>query len=145
MEQRSLADRAIRINEALLARIRDAVRGAGATLVLLPVPTKCEYVESCGQGGQLRVRDTAHRVLEATAERLGVLFVPTLDALDRSHFWEKDGYWRPSGHARIAERLGDFLAGEGLIDGRDRLSWRGVSAIHATGSNRPMDPRPIGG
>jgi lysophospholipase L1-like esterase len=114
--ERRLADRAIRINDLLMARIRDAVRGAGATLVLLPAPTKCDYSESCRRGGKLGVRDAAHEVLSETAEHLGVLFVPTLDALDLSHFWERDGHWRPSGHARIAERLGDFLAGKGLLD-----------------------------
>ncbi len=115
-EDKALADRAIRINEALLARIRDAVRGAGATLVLLPVPTKCEYSARCRRGGEVRVREVAHRVLAETAVRLGVPFVPTLDVLELSDFWEKDGHWRPSGHARIAERLGSFLAGEGLLD-----------------------------
>jgi hypothetical protein len=115
-DERALAERAIRINEALLARIRDAVRGAGATLVLLPVPTKCEYAEACRQGGEVRVREAAHRALAETAVRLGVPFVPTLDAVDLSDFWEKDGHWRPSGHARIAERLGTFLANEDLLD-----------------------------
>ena len=115
-EPRSIADRAIRINEALLARIRDAVDTAGATLVLLPVPTKCEYARSCRGEGEIRVRDGAHRVLAETAARLGIRFVPTVDALDRSDFWAKDGHWRPSGHARIAERLGDYLASDGLVD-----------------------------
>lgn len=139
-DERVLVDRAIGINEALLTKVRDAVRGAGAVFVLLPVPTKCEYGDGCGQAGEPRVRDAAHRTLEETAEDLEIPFVPTLDALGRSDFWEKDGHWRPSGHARIAERLGDFLAGEGLLDRRDRLSRRGVPAIHATGSRQPMDP-----
>lgn len=115
-EDKALADRAIRINEALLARIRDAVRGAGATLVLLPVPTKCEYSARCRRAGEVRVREAANRVLAETAVRLGVPFVPTLDVLELSDFWEKDGHWRPSGHARIAERLGSFLVREGLLD-----------------------------
>lgn len=114
--QRLLADRAIQINEALLREIRDAVRRTGAELVLLPVPTKCEYAARCRGDGEVRLRDGAYRVLEASADRLGIRFVRTLDALDRTNFWQKDGHWRPSGHARIAERLDAFLENTRLLD-----------------------------
>ncbi len=115
-EQRALVERAIRINEALLRAIRDAIRAAGSELVLLEVPTKCDYAERCRIEGESRLRDGAHRSLAATADRLGIPFVYTVDALDLSHFWVKDGHWRPSGHERIAERLDAYLANEGLLD-----------------------------
>ena len=97
--------------------IRDAVREAGSELVLMAVPTKCEYSADCrGEESAPRPRDGAHRTLEETAGRLGIRFVPTLDVLGPEHFWERDGHWRPEGHARIAERLGERLEAEALLD-----------------------------
>ncbi len=114
-EARALAERAIAIDEALLRRVRDAVVARGAALALLPVPTKCEYVSPCRPGGEHVVRDGPHRILAEAAARLGVAFVPTLDALTLDDFWREDGHWRPSGHARIAERLAAGLERAGLL------------------------------
>jgi hypothetical protein len=113
-EERSRVEQAIRINEALLREIRDGVEAGGSTLVLLPVPTKCEYSERCRTDNSA-LRDDAYLILEETADRLGIRLVPTLDAIDGRDFWEEDGHWRPSGHARIAARVGDYLVGEGLL------------------------------
>lgn len=102
-EDRTLADKAIAINAALLGKIQDRVTASGKKLVLLPVPTKCEYSLTC-KNDNSGLRSSSYRILEDTADRLGIGFIPTLDAIDSSHFWEKDGHWRPSGHARIAAR-----------------------------------------
>jgi hypothetical protein len=117
-ESKAILEEAVAINSALLEQIRDRTAASGASLAIAPVPTKCEYSSRCrneDDSARQTVRRGAYTVLEQTAARLGIVFIPTLDALDGNDFWRQDGHWRPSGHDRFARRLGQELDARGLL------------------------------
>jgi hypothetical protein len=106
--ERQVLDQAVTINRLLLERIRDDLRNAGVELVLVSIPTKCEYSERCDNAGGLRRARPFERLRETT-RALELPLVETLDTLEIGDFWKMDGHWNPRGHQKMARAIGDFL------------------------------------
>lgn len=105
--ERTLAQRAVEINRALLASIAAELRRRGIPLLLVPAPTKAEYPVSAPPGSRHHLR--ADAILRETSAELGISHVDTVPHLELADFWELDGHWRPRGHAKIARLIADAL------------------------------------
>jgi len=112
---------------AFFSRCREA--GARPALVLAPSLWQLEgrwgeLVARYGVDPAVLERARLHDDLAAAAAEAGVPcldLLPALDALGpEAHFpWEQ--HWTAAGNARVAERLGAWLAAEGLLpDGGER-------------------------
>jgi hypothetical protein len=111
-EKRAAVEKVLAIDRLLLREIAARVARAGARLVILPAPTKCELGRCFGGDGTPNLR--VYRELEATARAIGAGFVDTSATLGTEDFWEKDTHWRASGHRKIAEVLARYLEGHSL-------------------------------
>jgi hypothetical protein len=124
-------DRAWRITDAVLERLRDRAAQAGAPLAIVGIPewrmldraywqrdASKRLVES-GRGGP----DAPARLLSAAAGRLNVphldllrTFQPRVDANGLYRYYiEGDYHWTPEGHVVAADAVTTFLVENGLL------------------------------
>lgn len=106
-EASKLADRMAAVNEKLLMHIRDKAKKANVQLAVLVAPTKCEYGD-CFPGEEARNMRARDRLLQ-TLRKLDIPAIDKTDIMDISDFWTTDGHWRPSGHAKLAGGIVDWL------------------------------------
>lgn len=99
---------AVRINTALIGKIKAALDTYGIKLVLLTAVTKFQY-DPKGQYGHVRVDYGFSSALKATGNEIGVDVIDTIDVLNGFDFWEKDGHWKPSGHLKTATEVCGYL------------------------------------
>jgi len=106
-EARSLADKAVAVNGALLTAIRDRLRREGVPFAVVVAPSKCEF-GACFPGENavnLVVRDR----LLATLKELAIDALDPTGEMTLGDFWAIDGHWRPSGHDKIARLVRAWL------------------------------------
>jgi lysophospholipase L1-like esterase len=105
-------DAAYEVNRILLGKIRDKVQAALGPdrFAVLLVPGK-EFV---GMASAKVPRDAdPSTVAVHLRQTLSDLAIPVIDGREvirPEDFWENDGHWRPSGHAKVGRLLVDFLA-----------------------------------
>ena len=90
--------------ESILNTIRNRVEGTlgPKSFAVLIVPSIYEYQE------YLTEKDDAiraHHRFVVSLKRLHIPFIDVRDAITAADFWEHDGHWRPSGHAKIARLI----------------------------------------
>ena len=111
-QERAARDNAWKVNRLLLADIRDKVQaalGPGRFAILL-VPGQ----ESYGMEGSKAPRGSnPATVAEGVLAQLKELSIPAIDAREvirPEDFWQQDGHWRPSGHAKVGRMVAAWLA-----------------------------------
>jgi hypothetical protein len=122
-------DRAWRISEALLARLRDRSTELGAPLVIAGAPEwrtlapeewRREVASPRLDRGQLKIEAPTDR-LGTIANGLGVPYVDLLPAFQAAaaaaagpYYYDFDKHWTAAGHAVAARAIGDALVAAGL-------------------------------
>jgi hypothetical protein len=101
------ADSMAAINEKLLAQIREKAVKSSVKLAVVVAPTKCEY-GACFAGEEARNMRARDRLLQ-TLRELDIQVIDKTEVMGISDFWKTDGHWRPSGHAKIADGIIDWL------------------------------------
>ena len=110
-DERAARDNAWKVNRLLLAAIRDKVRAALGPdrLAVMLVPGK----ESFGmEGSKAPKGSNPATVAEGVLAQLKELSIPAIDAREvirPEDFWQDDGHWRPSGHAKVGRMLAAWL------------------------------------
>ncbi|MBX3454271.1 SGNH/GDSL hydrolase family protein [Ferrovibrio sp.] len=104
----AVAHQAIATVGATMAEINHRLNVAGISLLVMTVPTKCEF-DDCVRGGSER-NTRARDALIGALDRAGIPWLDLLDIIEPTDFWQSDGHWRPSGHRKAAERLTAHLA-----------------------------------
>jgi GDSL-like lipase/acylhydrolase family protein len=96
------------VNELILNEISRQLFKHNVALAVLTVPTKCEYGQffpSLTQSPNLRARDA----LRSATGRQGIPLIDTVEHLAFEDFWSIDNHWRPSGHAKVAGAVVDWM------------------------------------
>jgi hypothetical protein len=105
---------AFKLNELILAAMKhkiDTAMGPDRFAVLL-VPTKWDLPGDLPRSDA--VYDTVAKRLLASLTRLGIPAVDGRAVITEDDFWKRDMHWRPSGHRKIGNLLGEYL--DKLID-----------------------------
>ena len=113
-EQRRVRSQGIRINEAILEKIRDTLDEHGIPLIIASAPTKREYNKD-RMYGQQGYFPSAERVLIDSTDKLGIVSISNVYHLDGTDFWVNDGHWNPSGHKKMAASLAKLITEKGYI------------------------------
>lgn len=111
-EAAAFAERMVAINTKLLTQIRDKARAHKVCLAVVVAPTKAEY-GACFPGETARNMNARDHLIK-TLEELDIPAIDSTDAIDVADFWQTDSHWRPSGHAKIADGILDWLARSSL-------------------------------
>lgn len=121
-EQRRLKYDAISINEALLGGIAREFAEADVPMVIVPAPSKREYLRNAAYGriyGQNYGHEgyflQAQTVLLETCGRLRLPCPKTVSILTGHDFWVMDGHWKPEGHRKMGVAVAAFLKERHLI------------------------------
>jgi len=96
-----------RINELLLDAIRQRVDqeiGPNRFAVAL-APTQFEYQPATRDFDP----DAVHAGMLASLRRLDIPVIDGRATITPADFWERDGHWRPSGHAKFGELIAKYL------------------------------------
>jgi hypothetical protein len=94
------------VNSLILNAMRTTLAERQIPLAVVTAPTKCEY-GACWPGDLHRGR--ARDLLKTGAESSGIPLIDTVERLSLADFWTEDAHWRPSGHARMAEALSEWI------------------------------------
>lgn len=100
-----------RLDDAILASMREQIEasiGPGRFAVLL-APTKYEYGEDLEAWPDADPAAVANG-MAASLVKLEIAALDGRDVIAPADFWNRDGHWRASGHAKIARQLGTFLS-----------------------------------
>ena len=108
---------AIAINKALLKETARSFEREGLDLVVVSAPSKREF-NLRGETGHTGYYDEAENILKQTCMELGIPFLPTVDKLTGEDFWDKDGHWSRSGHAKMASAISSYLSESGKLKHR---------------------------
>ena len=103
-----------RLNELILASMKrkiDATIGPDRFAVML-VPTKWDFPNQLPRADG--VHDTVAKGVLASLSRLGIPAIDGRNAVAMGDYWARDMHWRPSGHKKIGNQLGEYL--DKLID-----------------------------
>jgi len=119
-EQIRVKSDGIRINEAILAEIRDALDEHDIPLIVAAAPTKREYNQRRRYGHQ-GYYPSVERILIRSTEKLGIVSVSNIHNLDGSDFWVKDGHWNPTGHQKMATSLARVIYEKGYMEANKAL------------------------
>ena len=92
----------IRINARLLEKLVAAYSARGIPVIVLAVPTNCEFGNCFGIGKRT---DAANKALKAAVGALPVTYIDPTETFSLEDFWKKDGHWRVSGHNKIVAAL----------------------------------------
>ncbi|MDX2290527.1 MAG: SGNH/GDSL hydrolase family protein [Hyphomicrobiaceae bacterium] len=94
---------ALAVNRALFAAMADAYRAKGIRLIVMAVPTGCEF----GVCFPDLTTDTmvTLRLLKASLAGLDLTLVDPTPVLTKADYWEHDGHWRPVGHRKVSDQL----------------------------------------
>ncbi len=92
----------------VMAEIKRRLDAAGIAMLVMTVPTKCEFGDCVRGGGERNTR--ARDALIGELDRAGIAWLDLMDAIELDDFWKTDGHWRPSGHRKAAERLAARIA-----------------------------------
>lgn len=103
----ALADQMVAINAKLLMKLREKAKAYNIRLAVVVAPTKCEF-GACFPGETARNMNAHNRLIQ-TLQELDIPAIDKTDAIDLADFWKTDGHWRPSGHAKIADGILDWL------------------------------------
>jgi hypothetical protein len=105
---------AFKLNELILAAMKrkiEAAMGPDRFAVLL-VPTKWDLPGDLPRSDG--VHDTVAKGVLASLARLGIPAIDGRTVITPDDFWKRDMHWRPSGHKKIGNLLGEYL--DKLID-----------------------------
>jgi len=111
------AERMVAINTKVLTQIRDKARAHDVPLAVVVAPTRYEYESAFPKQKKGPNMNARNHLLE-TLKELGIPAIDSTDAIDMSDFWKYDMHWRPSGHAKIADGILDWLNTSGLPTAR---------------------------
>ena len=92
----------IRINARLLEKLVAAYSARGIPVIVLAVPTACEFGNCFGVGKRT---DAANKALKQAVGTLPVAYIDPTDNFTLADFWSRDGHWRLSGHNKIVSAL----------------------------------------
>jgi hypothetical protein len=92
----------IRINAKLLEALVGAYAAKGIPVIVLAVPTACEFGNCFGLN---RRTDAAQKTLKEAVGTLPVALIDPTDEFTLADFWKRDGHWRLSGHNKITAAL----------------------------------------
>ncbi len=95
--------KAVAINRALFAEMAKAYRDKGIPLIVIAVPTGCEF-GICFP--ELKTDATVTlRLLKESLAGLDLTFVDPTGILRREDYWQHDGHWRAAGNRKVADQL----------------------------------------
>jgi hypothetical protein len=106
-EAMNLADHMVELNTGLLTQIRDKAKLNNVSLAVIVAPTKCEY-GACFPGEQAHNMNARDRLIKSLKE-IEIPVIDKTDAINMADFWNTDGHWRPSGHAKLADGILEWL------------------------------------
>ncbi|HEY6131684.1 MAG TPA: SGNH/GDSL hydrolase family protein, partial [Halioglobus sp.] len=107
-EQRRVKSKGIRINEAILEKIRDVLDEHGIPLIITSAPTKREYNKHRKYGHE-GYYPAAENLLLRSTNKLGIVSISNIYNLDGRDFWVKDEHWNASGHKKMAASLAKLI------------------------------------
>jgi hypothetical protein len=108
--QRQRVADAFKLNELILASMKrkiEAALGPDRFAVML-VPMRWDFPGNPPRPDA--VHDTVANGVLASLSRLGIPAIDGRAVLTPDDFWARDIHWRPSGHRKIGNQLGTFLA-----------------------------------
>jgi len=126
---------AIEINRRILTKITEKVSGAGIQLAVMAVPTKCELGQCTPERTLIPNNRQRERLRELTAE-LKVPFIDFPSTFALEDFWADDGHWRPTGHAKMAQALAEYV--ESLLPQKAKFGERIPQSPSGTHSSRNL-------
>jgi hypothetical protein len=108
----ALADQMVDMNAKLLMKLRQKAKAHNVRLAVVVAPTKCEY-GACFPGETARNMNALNRLIQ-TLKELDIPAIDKTEAIDLADFWKTDAHWRPSGHAKLADGILDWLNSSSL-------------------------------
>jgi hypothetical protein len=109
---------AIAINKALMTEISQSFKREGLDVLVVSAPSKREY-NPLGETGHVDTYHEAEDILKQTCLEVGLAFLPMVDKLHGDDFWNKDGHWNGSGHAKMAKAISSYLLKSGEFQSRN--------------------------
>lgn len=102
--------KAVSINAALMREIASVYEKRGVPVIVLAIPTKCEFGECFPDlnGDNL---STLGFLRKSLAGLSNVTLVDPSSSLKLGDYWEHDGHWRPVGNRKVADELIPVLNG----------------------------------
>lgn len=100
--QKASVKEVVRINARLLEGLVSTYAAKGIPVIVLAVPTACEFGNCFGVG---RRTDAAQQALKQAVGTLPVALIDPTDDFTLADFWQRDGHWRRSGHEKITAAL----------------------------------------
>lgn len=94
-----VVDQVLAVNRKLFEQMTAAYAAQGIPVVVVAVPTQCEF-GGCFPDSK---NDAARLALARSLDKLPLTLIDPTSRFSPADFWERDGHWRPSGHRKIAD------------------------------------------